>query len=135
MRLRFALPLVALALLAPGSARAQSATATVGGPPALSGCGTSPSVSGSSNAIYGTVTEGTGSPTGCTLTWQTAPSNQPGAAPAGALTRQNAAPTCLVTGRTSTDLVTAITTANGTTLTWTNAATNSGVYDYFCPTM
>ena len=122
---------LALAFLSPPVA----AQVAVGGPPAASACGTTPIVAGQSNSVYGTITEGTGSPTGCTLTWQTQPGNIPGAAPAGAFTRQNAAPTCLVTGRTSSDLVTAITVANGTTLTWTNAATNSGVFDYYCPTL
>ena len=94
-----------------------------GGPPTLSGCGTSPSLSGNANAVFGTVNEGPGAPTGCTLTWQTIGGT--------ALTRQTA-PTCLVTGRTASYLVTAITTVSTTTLTWTNAGATLGVYDYLC---
>ena len=101
----------------------QAAVGAFGGVPTLSSCGTSPSATGNSNSFYGTINEGTGSPTGCTLTWTNA---------AGVATARQQTPTCLVTGRTASYLVTAITAVNTTTLTWTNAGSTSGVYDYVC---
>lgn len=96
---------------------AASGQAMSNGPaPALSSCGTGPVfVGGAATNAFGTITEGT-SGTGCTLTWTT-PRTGP--------------PVCIVVGRTSGLLVTALTVASATTLTWTNAS-GAGVYDYIC---
>lgn len=90
--------------------------------PILSACGSgSPSLSGGSNASFGTVTEGT-TATGCTLTW----------AIAGVASARFVAPTCIVSFRTSGVPQTAITAVSTTALTWTNTSASGAVFDYAC---
>jgi hypothetical protein len=81
--------------------------------PTLSSCGTSPSISG--NDVEGTVTLGTGLPTGCTITFATA---------------YSAAPRCNVTWRSNLALMQY--TTSTTALTLTQTGTSSDVVDYFC---
>lgn len=82
--------------------------------PTLSSCGTSPSVVGS--LVSGTVTMGTGAPTGCVITFSTAFS---------------AAPHCTVTWR-ATPLATQTYTVSTTAITTTQTATSSNLLDYTC---
>jgi len=87
------------------------------GLPTLSSCGTSPSLSSGSNGEQGTVTMGTASPTGCTLTFP---------APNRAV-----APSCIVVSRTPGTPVTP-TTVSISQIVWTNSGTSSLVVDYKC---
>jgi hypothetical protein len=82
-------------------------------PPALTSCGTSPSISGTDTA--GTVTMGTGSPTGCVITFNVA---------------YTTAPHCTVTFRAS--IVAYTYTVSGAAITTTQTATSSNLLDYVC---
>ncbi len=82
--------------------------------PALTSCGTSPAIVGGDFA--GTVTMGTGSPTGCTITFAVAYTN---------------APVCTVTWR-ATPLASQSYTTSTTALTLTQTATSSNLIDYMC---
>jgi hypothetical protein len=89
-----------------------------GGTPILSACGTSPTVIG--NSVYGQVTTGTGTPATCQVFWTNA---------AGVATARQAVPVCFVVGQTTPALTMTVTT---NPLVWTNAATNSAVFNYLC---
>ena len=82
--------------------------------PALTSCGTSPSISGTD--LSGTVTMGTGTPTGCVITFNSA---------------KTAAPHCVVTWR-ATPLASQSYTISTTALTLTQTATSSNLVDYAC---
>lgn len=82
--------------------------------PALTSCGTSPSISGSDTA--GTVTMGTGTPTGCVITFNVA---------------YTTAPHCVVNWR-ATPLASQSYTVSTTALTLTQTATSSNLVDYAC---
>jgi hypothetical protein len=82
--------------------------------PALTSCGTSPTISGGD--LAGTVTMGTGAPTGCVITFATAYSS---------------APHCVVTWR-ATPLATQSYAVSTTAITLTQLATSSNVVDYVC---
>jgi hypothetical protein len=82
--------------------------------PALSSCGTSPTIVGSD--IAGTVTMGTGSPTGCTITFANAYSS---------------APHCNVTWRGNV-LATQNYSISTTAITLNQTGTSSNVVDYIC---
>ena len=83
--------------------------------PALTSCGTSPAISGTDFA--GLVTEGTGTPTGCVVTFNTA---------------YTAAPYCVVVGQSDPNNTTIHYTVSTTAITITNAAADSGKYNYIC---
>lgn len=83
--------------------------------PALTSCGTSPAISG--NDYAGTITLGTGTPTGCVATFNTA---------------YVAAPTCVVTSRTAPATTTPAYTVSTAAITITQAANSSNLYDYVC---
>jgi hypothetical protein len=85
-----------------------------GSAPALTSCGTSPAISGSD--LAGTVTMGTGAPTGCVITFAVAYSS---------------APHCVVTWR-ATPLATQSYAVSTTAITLTQVATSSNVVDYVC---
>jgi hypothetical protein len=85
----------------------------VGAAPALTSCGTSPTIEGSD--LSGTVTMGTGSPTGCVITFNAAYSN---------------APRCSVTWRVNIASMQYVVSTTAITLTQT--ATSSNVVDYIC---
>lgn len=81
--------------------------------PALTSCGTSPAITGSD--VKGTVTMGTGSPTGCIITFATA---------------YGTAPACTVSWRANlASMQYAISTA---AITLTQTATSSNIVDYVC---
>lgn len=82
--------------------------------PALTSCGTSPAITG--NDVHGTVTMGTGSPTGCTITFDKA---------------YAAAPACTVTWR-ATPLASQSYIVSPTAITTTQTATSSNLIDYVC---
>lgn len=82
--------------------------------PALTVCGTSPTISGSDFA--GTVTMGTATPTGCVITFNVA---------------FNAAPHCTVTWR-ATPLASQSYTVSTSAITTTQSATSSNLLDYTC---
>jgi hypothetical protein len=83
--------------------------------PALSSCGTSPTITSASTDIAGTVTTGTGTPAGCTITFNVA---------------YISAPTCVVTWRGN---LAAMGYATSTTaITLTQTAHDSSVIDYSC---
>jgi hypothetical protein len=82
--------------------------------PAVSACGTSPSIVGSDNA--GEVTTGTGSPTSCTITFATAYAVQP---------------VCIVRDRTATTTINSYTIST-TALVVTTSAASSQKLDYIC---
>jgi hypothetical protein len=82
--------------------------------PALTSCGTSPSISGTD--VAATVTMGTGSPTGCTITFNTA---------------FTSAPHCTVTWH-GTPLTTQTYAVTNTALTLAQQATSSDIVDYQC---
>lgn len=82
--------------------------------PALTSCGSSPTISGSDFA--GTVTMGTGSPTGCVITFAAV---------------KGAAPHCAVTWR-ATPLASQSYTTSTTAITLTQTATSSNLIDYIC---
>ena len=85
-----------------------------GSSPALTSCGTSPSITGSDFA--GTVTMGTGSPTGCVITFASA---------------KGSAPHCAVTWR-ATPLASQSYSISTVAITLTQTATSSNVVDYIC---
>lgn len=82
--------------------------------PALTSCGTSPSIVGTDTA--GEVTLGTGTPTGCTITFNVA---------------YVAAPYCVVTWQ-ATPLASQSYTISNTAITLTQTATSSDKVDYIC---
>lgn len=82
--------------------------------PALTSCGTSPVISGSDAA--GTVTMGTGTPTGCVITFNAA---------------YTTAPHCLVVWE-GTPLAAQNYTTSTTAITTVQTATSSNKIDYFC---
>lgn len=86
---------------------------TTGNAPALTSCGTSPTISGTDSA--GTVTLGTGTPTACTITFNAA---------------YAAAPACIVVWRTN--IASMIYDVSATAITLTQTATDSTVVDYHC---
>ena len=83
--------------------------------PTLSSCGTGPSIRGNNQA--GEVTTGTGSPTGCTITFSTT-------APYISI------PSCLVTW--GANLVAMSYSVSQTTLTLTQTGTSQNKISYFC---
>lgn len=85
----------------------------VGAAPALSSCGTSPSISGTD--VMGTITMGTASPTGCILTFATT---------------YNSAPDCTVTWHVN--LASMQYTPAAATLTLVQTATSSNLVTYEC---
>lgn len=85
-----------------------------GSTPILSGCGTSPSIVGTD--LAGEVTMGTGTPTGCIITFATAYNN---------------APWCLVTWQAN--LAAMGYTKTGPALTLTQTGTSSNKINYWCP--
>lgn len=85
------------------------------GAPTISGCGTGPSVRGNNQA--GEVTMGAGSPTGCTITFNTA---NPFAA----------VPSCVVTWQVN--LASMTYSASQTAITVTQTATSSNKINYHC---
>lgn len=86
---------------------------TSGTAPALSSCGTSPSNTGTDTA--GRVVMGTGTPTGCVITFATV---------------YAVAPHCVVTWQVNLASMEYVTTASSITLTQT--ATDSNVVNYVC---
>lgn len=94
-----------------------------GGTPAISGCGTgAPVMSGGSNSVSGTITEGT-TTTGCTITW----TNN-----AGVATPRVGIPVCIVTARAAA-LTTYFLTGSGLTgLQVTNGSATGLQVDYLC---
>lgn len=82
--------------------------------PALTSCGTSPAIVGTDMA--GTVTMGTGTPTGCVITFFTA---------------KSAAPVCVVTW-IATPLASQSYVTSTTAITLTQTATSSNVVKYVC---
>jgi hypothetical protein len=97
-------------MLFSGSSQRTGATA-----PALTSCGTSPSIAGSDFA--GTVTMGTGSPTGCVITFNTA---------------YSAAPHCVVTSESQ--LTSFAYSTSATAITTVQTGTSSNKVDYVCVT-
>jgi hypothetical protein len=83
--------------------------------PTLSSCGTSPSIVGSN--VAGTITLGTGTPTGCVATFATA---------------YALAPSCTVVSQTAPATTTPAYSVSTTAITIVQAATNSTKYDYIC---
>lgn len=82
--------------------------------PALTSCGTSPSITG--NDMAGTVTMGTGTPTGCVITFNSAKSS---------------APHCVVTW-IATPLASQSYATSASAITLTQTATSSNVVKYIC---
>lgn len=82
--------------------------------PALTSCGTSPAITGTDTA--GTVTMGTGTPTGCVITFNVA---------------YTTAPHCVVTW-IATPLASQSYATSATAITLTQTATSSNVVKYFC---
>lgn len=82
--------------------------------PALTTCGTSPTITGTD--VAGTVTMGTGSPTGCVITFNV---------------RYVLAPHCVVTW-IATPLASQSYATSATAITLTQTATSSNVVKYFC---
>lgn len=85
--------------------------------PALTSCGTSPAITGTDFA--GTVTMGTGSPTGCVITFGTA---------------YVTAPTCVVNW-VATPLASQSWTTSTTALTLTQTGTSSNKASYICTSL
>lgn len=85
-----------------------------GSAPALTSCGTSPAISGSD--ISGEVTMGTGSPTGCVITFNRA---------------YTSAPYCAVTWQ-ATPLASQSYAVSNTAITLTQTATSSNKVNYYC---
>jgi hypothetical protein len=98
------------ACLFSGNSQRTGATA-----PALTSCGTSPAIAG--NDYAGTVTMGTGSPTGCVITFNTA---------------YSAAPHCVVSPRSQ--ITSFAYTVSATAITITQTGTSSDLADYVCVT-
>ena len=88
--------------------------AATGTAPTLTSCGTSPTISGGD--LAGTVTMGTGAPTGCVITFATAYSG---------------APHCVVSWR-ATPLATQSYAVSATAITLTQTATSSNIVNYVC---
>lgn len=108
---------LALAPVAPALAFTQVQVDRIvsqGTAPALTSCGTSPAIAG--NDLAGTVTMGTGTPTGCIITF-----NVPYAA----------APVCVVTW-IATPLASQSYATSATAITLTQTATSSNVVKYAC---
>lgn len=82
--------------------------------PALTTCGTSPAIVGTD--LAGTVTMGTGSPTGCVITFNSA---------------KSAAPHCIVTW-IATPLASQSYATSTTAITLTQTGTSSNVAKYIC---
>lgn len=85
------------------------------GTPALSSCGTSPAITGTDT--NGRVTTGTGTPTGCVITFSTA---------------YTATPACVVVSQTAYATTTPAYTVSTTAITLTQAAGDSRIYNYVC---
>lgn len=84
--------------------------------PVLSGCGTAPTITG--NDMAGAVTTGTGTPTGCVITFNGVKSS---------------APVCVVQRTTIAPVLAANSyTTSTTAITITQTATDSVVYRYIC---
>lgn len=83
--------------------------------PALTSCGTSPAISGTDTA--GTVTLGTGTPTGCVITFNVA---------------YVGVPYCVVTSQTAPATTTPAYSVLAASITIVQAANSSNKYDYFC---
>lgn len=90
------------------------------GTPALSSCGTSPSIATGSTDVAGRVTTGTGTPTGCVITFAQA---------------YNATPSCVVVSQTAYATTTPAYTVSTTAITLTQAAGDSRIYNYVCASM
>lgn len=88
--------------------------ATSGSAPALTSCGTGPAISGTDTS--GTITMGTGTPTGCVITFATA---------------YTTAPHCVVTWR-ATPLASQSYAVSNVAITLTQTATSSNLVDYSC---
>lgn len=88
--------------------------ATNSGTPVLSSCGTSPAIAGTDT--NGTVTMGTGTPTGCVITFAAA---------------YTTAPHCVVTWE-ATPLASQSYAISTTAITLTQTATSSNKADYWC---
>ncbi len=86
---------------------------TLGSPPVLTSCGTGPAVTGSD--IAGTITFGTGSPTGCTATFAQSYLN---------------APNCIVIWQSV--LASMIYSVTASAITLTQTATSSNKVNYVC---
>jgi hypothetical protein len=100
-------------VLSVGIASGRSGIKTVGAAPTLSSCGTSPAISGTD--LAGQVTMGTGSPTGCVITFTNTKSN---------------APYCAVTSQSQlTSFAYSISTSAITTV---QTATSSNIINYVC---
>lgn len=85
------------------------------GTPALTSCGTSPAISGTDSA--GTVTMGTGSPTGCVITFALA---------------YAAAPYCVVTSQTAYGTTALAYSVTATAITTVQSAVSSNLVNYNC---
>lgn len=88
--------------------------------PVLSSCGTSPSIATGSTDLSGRVTTGTGTPTGCVITFASAFA---------------AAPSCVVVSQTAYATTTPAYTVSTTAITLTQAAGDSRIYNYICSAM
>lgn len=88
--------------------------------PVLSSCGTSPSIATGSTGASGRVTTGTGTPTGCVITFAAA---------------YTATPSCVVVSQTAYATSTPAYTVSTTAITITQAAVNSVIYNYICSAM
>lgn len=88
--------------------------------PTLSSCGTSPSIATGSTDVSGRVTTGTGTPTGCVITFAQA---------------FNAVPSCVVVSQTAYATTTPAYTVSTTAITLTQAAGDSRIYNYICASM
>jgi hypothetical protein len=86
------------------------------GRPTVSACGTSPTIGAISNGEQGFIVMGTGSPTGCTLSFPLS---------------RSVVPSCIVLSRVPGTPVTP-TTISQSQITWTNSATSNLVVDYKC---
>jgi H+/gluconate symporter-like permease len=83
--------------------------------PALTSCGTSPAIAGTD--LAGIVTMGTGSPTGCVITFNTA---------------KSAVPVCVVASQTAPATTTPAYTVSATAITWVQTGTSSNKISYIC---
>lgn len=109
-----ALAVVAMVSVGSFAATTQDKIGLTGGTPALSSCGTSPSITG--NDLAGTVTMGTGTPTGCVITFSSP---------------YQTAPHCVVTW-IATPLASQSYATSVTAITLTQTATSSNVVKYAC---
>jgi hypothetical protein len=85
--------------------------------PVLSSCGTSPSIATGSTGFAGRVTTGTGTPTGCVITFATA---------------YTSTPACAVVSQTAPATTTPAYTVSTTAITIVQAAGDSRIYNYVC---